>query len=89
MGLIRAARIFQILLAFYFLEAGAFLVMSPWSRAWSERVVTRSPRSLQKGLESPFFRGFVAGVGLLHVLLGVQELYSWRRNDGATPQPLP
>ena len=86
MGLIRAGRIFQILLAFYFLEAGAFLVMSPWSRAWSQRVVARSPRSLQKSLESAYFRGFVAGVGLLHVLLGVQELTSWRRNDGNPPE---
>ena len=69
----------QVLVAFYFLEAGCFLLLAPWSRLWTQRVVLRSPEALQHLLASSHFRGFVAGLGVLHVLAAIREL---RRTHG-------
>lgn len=77
----RLGRLLDLALVFYFLEAGAFLLLSPWSRYWSERIVNRSPHSLQPFLLSPSFRGFLAGVGFLHIFFAVRELEMWRRSS--------
>lgn len=70
----KSGRVLQLLLGFYFLEAGLFLVLAPWSRLWAQRVVIPSPASLEPFLASPSFRGFVAGLGILHLVLAVREL---------------
>ena len=74
----KSGRLLQLLLGFYFLEAGLFLVLAPWSRLWSQRVVLPSPASLEPLLPSPSFRGFVAGLGVLHLFLAVRELLGRR-----------
>lgn len=74
----KSGRLLQLLLGFYFLEAGLFLVLAPWSRLWSQRVVLPAPASLEPLLASPSFRGFVAGVGILHLVLAVRELLGRR-----------
>jgi len=72
-------RLVRLLFVFYYLEAGAFLLLSPWSRFWSERVAGRAPRSLEAPLSSPYVRGFVAGLGLLHIAFALSELEMVRR----------
>jgi hypothetical protein len=81
----RLGRLAHLVFIFYFLEAGAFLVMSPWSRFWTARVVLLSPRRFQILLSSPYFRGFVAGLGLLHLIFAVRELERWRRAESERP----
>ena len=70
----RSSRILQLLFGFYFLEAGLFLVLAPWSRIWTHRVVLASPTFLEPILASASFRGFVAGLGVLHLVLAFREL---------------
>lgn len=70
----RFGRLFQLLFGFYFLEAGLFLVLVPWSRLWALKVVAPSPAWLEPLLASPAFRGFVAGIGVLHLALAVRDL---------------
>lgn len=72
-------RLIRLLFVFYYLEAGAFLLLSPWSRFWSDRVAGRAPRGLEAPLSSPYLRGFVAGVGLLHIAFALSELEAVRR----------
>ena len=74
----RASRVLQIVLGFYFLEAGLFLVLAPWSRFWTHRVVLPAPTAFEPFLASSSFRGFVAGLGLLHLVLASRELLGWR-----------
>jgi hypothetical protein len=74
MAAARSGRLLQLLFGFYFLEAGLFLVLAPWSRLWTVRVVVPAPASLEPLLASPAFRGFVAGIGLLHLALAVRDL---------------
>jgi hypothetical protein len=73
-------RFLRLVLVFYFLEAGAFLLIAPMSRFWFDRVVLRSPTPLHVLLMSPYFRGFLMGIGLLHVIFAAKELESWRRD---------
>ena len=75
-----AGKAFRILYTAWCLEAGAFLAMVPWSRVWTQNVVSAGPASLQALLHSPFFRGFVTGVGLIHVAAAVLEIDAWRRS---------
>ena len=70
----RSGRLVHVLLGFYFLEAGLLLVLAPWSRLWSQRVVIPSPAAFQPLLASPSFRGFVAGLGILHLAVAAREL---------------
>jgi hypothetical protein len=72
-----------VLFLVYVLEAGAFLLMSPWSRFWDRRVASRSPVALQPFLYSPFLRGFISGVGLLHLFAAVRQVEAWRRKNEA------
>lgn len=85
MPLRRLGRLAHLVFIFYFLEAGAFLLMSPWSRFWTTRVVLRSPHRVQALLGSPYFRGFVAGLGLLHLIFAIRELERWRRAEAVRP----
>ena len=83
MPLPRIRRFFHLVFVLYFVEAGAFLLLAPWSRFWTARVVLPSPRALESFLESSYLRGFVAGIGLVHLIFAVRELERWRR---ATPE---
>jgi hypothetical protein len=69
----------SVLFLVYVLEAGAFLLMCPWSRYWEKRVASRSPVVMQPVLFSPFFRGFVSGLGLLHLFAAIRQVEAWRR----------
>ncbi len=70
----RGDRILQLVLGLYFLEAGLLLVLAPWSAFWMRRVVLPSPASIEPFLAAPSFRGFVAGLGVLHLLLATRVL---------------
>ena len=82
MGNPRSWRVIRMLEVFYLLEAGAFLLLAPWSHLWVQRVVSRSPLSFQPVLVSPYFRGFIAGLGILHIFFALRELNLVR--DGST-----
>jgi hypothetical protein len=77
------SRLLRALFILYVLEAGAFLTLAPWSRLWSLRVVARSPSLVRGLLESPYFRSFLVGVGLLHLWAAVAEIEAWRREPRA------
>ncbi|MCG3193294.1 MAG: hypothetical protein L6R30_13805 [Thermoanaerobaculia bacterium] len=81
-------RLLRILFIVYLLEAGAFLTMSPWSRFWQHRIAGQAPEFWASLLMSPFVRGFVSGVGLLHLMVAIRDLELWRR-EASRPDPLP
>jgi hypothetical protein len=74
----RFGRALQIALGFYFLEAGLFLILAPWTRLWIHRVVLPAPVSFEPLLTSNSFRGFLVGLGVLHLFLASRELLGWR-----------
>jgi hypothetical protein len=90
------SRLLRALFVLYALEAGAFLTLAPWGRYWTARVVGRSPERTRPLLESPYFRSFLLGLGLLHLWAAASEIEAWRRetresleprSDAAPPSP--
>jgi hypothetical protein len=75
-------RLVRALFVVYVLEAGAFLTLAPWSRYWTQHVVTRSPARARAFLDSPYFRSFLLGLGLLHLWAAASEIEAWRREMG-------
>jgi len=83
-------RLLRALFVLYALETGAFLTLAPWGRYWTVRVVGRSPERTRPFLESPYFRSFLLGLGLLHLWAAASEIETWRRemrSDAAPPAP--
>jgi len=50
----------------YLIAAGWFLVLAPWSRFWSLRVVPAAPLWLMTWLDNPALRGALSGFGVVH-----------------------
>lgn len=64
----------RVLFAAYFLEAGAILVIAPWSSYWDRNFFAAASPALQSWLDSPFVRGAVSGIGGVTALAGLAEL---------------
>jgi hypothetical protein len=59
---------------------GLLLVFLPWTRYWQEnRFLLLLPQGLAVELQTGAARGFVSGLGLLDVWIGIGELGDWRR----------
>jgi hypothetical protein len=60
--------------ALYCLEAGLFFLFVPWTRIWTLNPVLHHSVAMGMVADNPFVRGFVSGVGLLHLLVGVRDI---------------
>jgi len=60
--------------ALYCLEAGLFFTVVPWTSIWSLNSLLHSSATMGLMADNPFVRGFVSGVGVLHLIVGVREL---------------
>lgn len=60
--------------ALYCLEAGLFFTVVPWTSIWSLNSLLHSSPPVALMADNPFVRGFVSGIGVLHLIVGVREL---------------
>lgn len=60
--------------ALYCLEAGLFFTVVPWTSIWTLNALLHSSTAVAMWADNPFVRGFVSGIGLLHLLVGMREL---------------
>ena len=60
--------------ALYCLEAGLFFLIVPWTVIWTLNPLLHGHLSVGMIADNPFVRGFVSGVGLLHLIVGVRDL---------------
>lgn len=60
--------------ALYCLEAGLFFTVVPWTSIWTANSFLHSSTALGMFADNNFVRGFVSGIGMLHLILGVREL---------------
>jgi hypothetical protein len=72
--------------ALYLLEAGLFFIVVPWTRVWSMNSLLHSTPALVMLSSNPFVRGFVSGIGLVHLLVGVKDIISITQ-DRKSEQP--
>jgi hypothetical protein len=67
----------RLLLTVFFFEAGLILVFLPWSSYWERNYFAQLLPPLQAFLVNDFVRGGVSGLGLVNVLAGVAEIWSF------------
>jgi len=67
----------RLLLTVFFFEAGLILVFLPWSSYWERNYFAQLLPPLQAFLANDFVRGGVSGLGLVNVLAGVAEIWSF------------
>ena len=67
----------RLLLTVFFFEAGLVLVFLPWSSYWERNYFAQLLPPLQAFLINDFVRGGVSGLGLVNVLAGVAEIWSF------------
>jgi hypothetical protein len=61
--------------ALYCVEAGLFFTVVPWTRIWTMNSLLHGMPAVALLADNPFMRGFVSGVGVLHLIVGVRELF--------------
>jgi hypothetical protein len=60
--------------ALYCLEAGLFFTVVPWTRIWTMNSLLHDSTAIALFADNPFVRGFISGIGVLHLIFGVREL---------------
>ena len=71
--------IFRFLFIVYCVEAGVFLLFSPWGLFW-DRGALQIPFALLRSIcLSTAFRGAVSGFGLVHLIWSAHDVDSWWR----------
>jgi hypothetical protein len=73
------------LLVAYFLAAGLFLLLVPWTRTWNAHPLLLDHPDLRDLVTSPFLRGAVSGLGALMLLVGLHDI--GRPPDGGETLP--
>ena len=92
-----SAKLTVVLFIMICFEIGGLLIFLPWHRSWQENTflffVTErlgSPWLAQAAL-SGYFRGFVTGLGVINILIGIWEIIHFRttvRTFGGGDAPL-
>ncbi len=76
----RMSLVVLVLFCFYI---GALLAVLPWSpRYWDQNGWLLAHPSLQSTLNTGWARGFISGIGLLDIWIGVSELLHYRDYRG-------
>jgi len=69
----------RLLLTAFFFEVGLVLVLVPWSTYWERNYFVQALPVLQTLINNDFVRGAVSGLGLVNLLAGLLEIWSFLR----------
>lgn len=67
----------RLLLTAFFFEAGLVLVLVPWSMYWERNYFVQALPLLEPFLTNDFVRGAVSGLGLVNLLAGLVEIWTF------------
>ena len=67
----------RLLLTAFFFEAGLVLVLVPWSMYWEQNYFVQALPMIEPFLTSHYVRGAVSGLGLLNLLAGLVEIWTF------------
>ncbi len=77
-------RLFYILYILASLYIGIFLLCLPFQRFWDNNYMLYLYPQFRPLVANPFFKGFVLGLGIINILIGVREVAHirglWKRN---------
>ena len=79
----RADALFRGVFLAYCVEAGLFLLLSPWFEAWNHAALLLPFCALRELLLTSWARAVISAFGLLHLVWGLHDLDLFlRRNTG-------
>lgn len=64
-----------LLFIFYCIEAGVFFTVAPWTRFWANNGLLHSTELVAAVAQNGFVRGFVSGFGIIHLMVGLREIF--------------
>ena len=67
----------RLLLTAFFFEAGLVLVIVPWSVYWERNYFVQALPLIEPLLTNDFVRGAVSGLGLVNLVAGFVEIWSF------------
>jgi hypothetical protein len=73
--------IWHILYILYSLEVGVFLLFLPWLRIWENNYLLYLYPKIRPVIANPYFKGAVLGLGIVNILIGLQEIASFRKTS--------
>jgi len=72
--------IWHIIYILYSLEVGALLLFLPWSAIWDNNYLLYLYPKFRLVMVNPFLKGAVLGLGIVNILIGIQEIAQFRKN---------
>ena len=81
----RADSIFRGVFLVYCVEAGLFLLMSPWLSAWSHAVLLLPFGPVRELLLTSWARALISAFGVLHLIWGLHDLDLFLRRHPPDP----
>ena len=67
----------RLLLTAFFFEAGLVLMIVPWSIYWERNYFLQALPMFEAFLTNDFVRGAVSGLGLVNLIAGFVEIWSF------------
>jgi hypothetical protein len=74
--------IWHVIYVLYSLEVGIFFLFLPWTSLWDNNYLLYLYPKLRPVVTNPFFKGAVLGLGLVNILIGIEEIAQLRRKTG-------
>src|SRR5262245_36287968 len=71
----------RLLYILYSLEVGVFLLFLPWQNIWDNNYLLFRFPNLRPFISSSYVKGAVLGLGLVNILIGLQEIGLSRRRS--------
>jgi len=71
----------QVLYILYCLEVGVFLLFLPWMNIWDNNYLLYLYPGFRPLAANPYLRGAVLGLGIVNILIGVQEIAHFRKGS--------
>jgi hypothetical protein len=71
----------QVLYILYSLEVGVFLLFLPWMSLWDTNYIVYLYPKLHPILANPYLKGAVLGLGIVNVLIGIQEIAQFKKGS--------
>jgi hypothetical protein len=69
----------QVVYILYCLEVGIFLLFLPWMSLWDTNYIVYLYPKLRPIVANPYVKGGVLGLGIVNILIGIQEIAQFRK----------
>ena len=71
--------VWRLLYILYSLEVGVFLMFLPWLTIWENNYLLYLYPDIRPVMANAFLKGAVLGLGIVNIVIGIQEIALFRR----------